>query len=56
VCVIGHGTLLVIGAGASHGARACDPRPPLGSQLAQYLLRWFDANAPRDDDHECPRA
>jgi hypothetical protein len=44
-------TVLVIGAGASFGARATDPRPPLGSKLAEYLRGWFDANAPRDGDH-----
>ena len=45
-------TVLVIGAGASFGARSVDPRPPLGGKLADYLLRWFDANAPSPDDHE----
>ncbi len=44
-------TVLVIGAGASHGARMSEPRetrPPLGKDLARYLLEWFDENAPRD--------
>lgn len=45
-------TVLVLGAGASYGARPTPPRPPLGGGLAGYLLRWFDANAPRDDDHD----
>lgn len=43
-------TVIVIGAGASLGARPDGPRPPLGSGLAQYLLDWYDANAPREDD------
>lgn len=44
-------TVLVIGAGASHGARMSEPRerrPPLGKDLARYLLDWFEENAPRD--------
>ncbi len=44
-------TVLVIGAGASRGARMGEPRerrPPLGKDLARYLLDWFDENAPRD--------
>jgi hypothetical protein len=45
-------TVLVIGAGASYGARPTAPRPPLGSGLAAYLLEWFDANRPRDGDRE----
>jgi hypothetical protein len=43
-------TVLVIGAGASYGARPDAPRPPLGRGLGQYLLDWYDANAPRDSD------
>ena len=43
--------MLAIGAGASHGARANAPcPPPVGRDLAGYLLRWFDANAPSDAD------
>lgn len=45
--------VLVIGSGASYGARpraAPHLRPPMGNALAAYLLRWFDANAPRDND------
>jgi hypothetical protein len=40
--------LLVLGAGASLGARvhaAPDRRPPLGYQLAEYLLAWLRANS-----------
>ena len=45
-------TVLVIGAGASYGARPhARCRPPLGKDLANYLLDWFHANAPRDGDH-----
>ena len=43
-------TVLVIGAGASFGARPQPSRPPLGKCLAGYLLDWYDVNAPRDDD------
>ena len=43
-------TVLVVGAGASFGARPTYRRPPLGAKLAEYLLGWFDANAPRDGD------
>jgi hypothetical protein len=44
-------TVLVLGAGASYGARSTALRPPpIGKDLAGYLLRWFNANAPRDDD------
>ncbi len=43
--------VLVIGAGASFGARAKHaPAPPLGKDLAGYLLRWFDRNQPREGD------
>ena len=43
--------VLVIGAGASFGARRRDlARPPLGKDLAGYLLRWFDRNQPREGD------
>jgi hypothetical protein len=45
-------TVLVIGAGASYGARSNEPRPPLGAQLADYLLTWFDENAPNAVDRE----
>jgi hypothetical protein len=39
--------VLLLGAGASLGARADFPvRPPLGRELAGYLLRWLDANDP----------
>jgi hypothetical protein len=37
---------IVVGAGASFGARDADPRPPLGDQLADCLARWYAANAP----------
>ncbi len=43
-------TVLVIGAGASYGARTSEPherRPPLGKDLAGYLLGWYDENAPK---------
>jgi hypothetical protein len=43
-------TVLVIGAGASYGARMGEPqgrRPPLGKDLAGYLLGWYDENAPK---------
>lgn len=44
--------VLVIGAGTSHGARPKPRRlqPPLGKDLAKYLLRWFDKNRPREGD------
>ena len=48
--------MLVLGAGASFGARREEPRPPLGKQLASYLLGWFDANAPQDGDYEWAHA
>jgi hypothetical protein len=48
---MGRDTVLVVGAGASFGARPGDAlRPPLGAHLARYLLNWYDANAPRLDD------
>jgi hypothetical protein len=37
--------VLVLGAGASFGARPQGQRPPIGSKLAQYLLDWYDANS-----------
>lgn len=45
-------TVLVIGAGASYGARPKPRRlqPLLGKDLAGYLLRWFDRNQPREGD------
>jgi hypothetical protein len=44
-------TILVIGAGASFGARSEDAHPPpMGSQLGRYLLYWYDANAPDEKD------
>jgi hypothetical protein len=44
-------TVLVVGAGASMGARwGDDPKPPLGSGLAKYLLDWHDANKPSEAD------
>jgi hypothetical protein len=40
-------TVLVLGAGASRGARAdMECRPPLGTDLAAYLLRWLEVNEP----------
>jgi hypothetical protein len=40
-------TVLVLGAGASLGAREdFDPSPPLGRELAGYLVRWLDINDP----------
>jgi hypothetical protein len=48
-------TVLVIGAGASYGARMSKPRehrPPLGRDLASYLLGWYDENAPRAEHFE----
>jgi hypothetical protein len=49
------GTILVLGAGASYGARvgvgATRP-PPLRDDLAEYLLAWLSANDPeRADPH-----
>jgi hypothetical protein len=45
------GTLLVFGAGASHGARSHPrPSPPLGNQLAGYLLDWLKNNEPGRSD------
>jgi len=47
---MGRDTVLVIGAGASHGARTNEPRerrPPFGKDLAGYLLGWYDENAPK---------
>lgn len=39
--------VLLLGAGASLGARDdAEVRPPLGRQLAGYLLRWLAANNP----------
>ncbi|HZL18350.1 MAG TPA: hypothetical protein VFG23_11450 [Polyangia bacterium] len=41
--------LLLLGAGASFGARVAlgpDPLPPLGHELAAYILRWLDVNDP----------
>ena len=42
---------LVLGAGSSYGARVDDLRwpyaPPMGDNLAAYLLGWLAANAPR---------
>ncbi len=44
-------TILVLGAGASLGARAGFAlTPPLGKDLAGYLLRWLEENDPRDPD------
>ncbi|HUB06076.1 MAG TPA: hypothetical protein VMB50_03705 [Myxococcales bacterium] len=40
---------LVLGAGASFGARDPPHRPPLGPKLADYLLTWLTANDPGDD-------
>jgi hypothetical protein len=39
---------LILGAGASFGARfgLGDAVPPLGSELAEYLLAWLDLNQP----------
>ena len=48
---MGKGTVFIFGAGASYGARSHAP-PPLGQQLAQYLLGWLDANAPNEVDHD----
>jgi hypothetical protein len=39
--------VLVLGAGASLGARHCSAtRPPLGAGLAGYISRWLRANDP----------
>jgi hypothetical protein len=56
--VMARDTVLVIGAGASYGARQRRCRdesrqpPPLGAGLGKYLLDWYDANLPSDDDLE----
>jgi hypothetical protein len=42
--------VLVLGAGASYGAREAY-RPPLGAELAQYLLSWLSLN---DSDNLVP--
>jgi hypothetical protein len=45
-------TVLVLGAGASFGARPHGQRrPPLGTGLATYLLHWLQTNDPRTDGH-----
>lgn len=50
--------ILVLGAGASFGARQAGEKgtaPPLGNELAEYLLGWLDLNPPnesRDDDND----
>jgi hypothetical protein len=38
-------TILIVGAGASYGARDGCERPPCGPALAGYLLRWWDVHA-----------
>ena len=40
-------TVLVLGAGASYGARPHAYLSPLGAKLACYLLRWLEVNEPR---------
>ena len=46
--------VLLVGAGASYGARASsDVPPPLGKNLAQYLLRWLRSNRPVARTHAC---
>ncbi len=39
---------LVVGAGASFGARDGPERPPLGAGLGEYLLNWLRRNRPVD--------
>lgn len=43
--------VLLLGAGASYGARTGD-RPPLGKHLGQYLLCWLQRNDPEGMDAE----
>jgi hypothetical protein len=49
-------TVLVLGAGASYGARlAARLQPPRGYELAEYLLRWLAANDPSKRDENWSR-
>jgi hypothetical protein len=48
------GTILVIGAGASYGARAGTHPPPLGAELGEYLLGWLKLESEAGGAHDWP--